>query len=78
MIHVSAIGFMLISLACGFGGWRQWRAGGAGFGDPVEEATVADRARFMGGMGAVIGLFSALLIAGQWLAIAFIDPCMRV
>jgi hypothetical protein len=74
-VHVIPALCLAVAIGAGITAYRDWKAVGSGVED--EEATVASRTRFLSIIGAVISLFSSLVITAQWAAIFVFDPCMR-
>jgi hypothetical protein len=67
------IGFAVLALAGGFLSWRDWRRIG-GSPDKTDGGPAA-RDRFLGALGASLGVLSAIVIVAQGLANFFFDGC---
>ncbi|MDB5296477.1 MAG: hypothetical protein JWO31_2460 [Phycisphaerales bacterium] len=75
-LHLTTAGLLGLALAGGWLAWRDWRAVGGGWPRDAESGP-GGRARFLavGGMG-LSALFS-LVIAGQWVYVFAINPCVE-
>ncbi|HYC56639.1 MAG TPA: hypothetical protein VEL28_17045 [Candidatus Binatia bacterium] len=67
--------FLLISVSGAAVALRTWQRAGSDW--PDASSDVVTRSRFLSAIGLGVSVMTALLIAAQWLAMAYIDPCMR-
>lgn len=74
-MHLIPLLCLIVAIGAGLTARRDWKAVGGGVRD--EEATVAERTRFVALCGIFISAFSALVILAQWAAIFVFEPCMR-
>ena len=74
-LHIIPIISLLIALGAGYTAHRDWTDLGRGMRD--QEATVAERSRFLALLGMGTSALSALLILAMWLTIFVFGPCMR-
>jgi len=74
-MHLIPLLCLIVAIGAGLTARRDWKAVGGGVHD--EDATVAERTRFVALCGMVISTFSALVILAQWAAIFVFEPCMR-
>lgn len=73
VLHLVPLGYALVIALAGFIAWRDWRETGGGHDD--DDATTLHRTRFIALMGLGSAALFGLILLGQWLAIAMIDPC---
>ncbi len=75
LLHAEIAVLVLISASAGVVAHREWRRHGGG-GEADDSGGPAARARFMGVMGmGSSALFTTILLA-QWLAYAYLTPCL--
>jgi len=55
--------------------WSAWQHGGRRL--PDDSPDVLTRVRFLGALGLSFSALIAAVIAAQWLATLYVDPCMR-
>jgi hypothetical protein len=75
MMHAIPLLSLFVTAGAAWIGYAKWRAAGSGVED--EHGESATRTRFLALLGIALSIFSALVIAAQWLAIFVFDPCMR-
>ncbi|HXT16135.1 MAG TPA: hypothetical protein VN706_10935 [Gemmatimonadaceae bacterium] len=74
-MHVVPALCLIVTIGVAMTAYKDWKAAGGGVEE--EAADVATRTRWMGLVGVVVSVFSALVILAQWAAIFVFDPCMR-
>jgi hypothetical protein len=75
VMHVVPVLSLIVVFAAALIARRHWRATGNGEDD--ETSDLPARTRFLALLGITISLFSAIVIAAQWVSIFVFDPCMR-
>jgi hypothetical protein len=73
LLHAVSIAAGLLAIALALLAWINWRRAGVTW--PEGQSDQATRTRFMAVLGLLSSGFFLLLIIGQGLATAFIDPC---
>ncbi|HYC01017.1 MAG TPA: hypothetical protein VEC57_17920 [Candidatus Limnocylindrales bacterium] len=74
-LHVLAALFVLIAASGAAMSVATWRRAGAHWPDTASD--VLTRARFLSALGLGTSALIVLVLIAQWMATAFIDPCMR-
>lgn len=75
-LHLPSLATLLLAVAGGAVGWREWRRAGREW--PGEEGGTLSRTRFMLALGVLgSGLFGLTILA-QWVTKLFLDPCMGI
>lgn len=81
-IDLGSLATLLLALSAAWVAWGTWKEVG---GHPLGEggydestSTVIGRTRFMAVSGVIVGLFSALVILGQWIPNLVLSPCHGV
>jgi hypothetical protein len=72
-LHVVFACALLLALASAWGARQFWRQAGRGW--PGEDAGTLARTRFLGALGVLLSLLSALVIAAQWIINFILGPC---
>jgi len=72
-VHLAFAGTILLALLGGVIAWREWRRWGSAHSS--DGGDLVARSRFMLVVGALISAFSVLVLAAQWVATAFLNPC---
>jgi len=75
-LHLVTAVTLLLAIAGGAVGWRQWQRAGAH--PPGEAATPLERSRFMAALALLASPLFALVILAQWAAKLFFNPCMGI
>jgi hypothetical protein len=73
LLHAVSVGAALLAVLLAWLAWTNWRRAGVMW--PEGQADQATRTRFLAVLGLLSSGFFLLLIIGQGLATAFIDPC---
>ena len=74
-LHAVSLAAFVVALLGAFVSWRNWERAGREQSDD-DRAGALPRSRFMSVLGLSSGLFFALVIFAQWLAVVVIHPCM--
>ena len=74
-LHIIPLVSLAIALGAAYVAHRDWTDLGKGIRD--QEATIAERSRFLALLGMGTSALSALLILAMWLTIFVFGPCMR-
>jgi hypothetical protein len=73
--HVVTVVLLCVASAAGLLAWRNWRAvGGAG---PTNRGDPDARSRFLALLGMGTGALFTLIIAGAWVYVFTINPCVE-
>ena len=75
LLHAEIGVLVLISVAAGFVAHREWRRYGGG-GASDDAAGPGPRARFLGAMGLASSALFTMILLAQWLANAYLTPCI--
>lgn len=75
-LHLGNSIALLLVLGAAWAAWSQWTRLGRGWAG--EGGDTATRSRFMAVMGVILSALFALGIGFQWLATAFLHPCMGI
>ncbi len=75
LLHVEIALLVVISLSGGFVAHREWKRFGGG-GEADDTGGPAARARFLGALGMGSSALFTLILLGQWLANAYLAPCV--
>ena len=74
-VHVVSGVSLAIAIAGILLAWQAWRA--AGVEPPDDGATAASNVRFLAAVGMALSALVALTIGAQWIATAFVAPCLE-
>lgn len=74
-MHLVSLASFALALLGALVSWRNWQRAGREQSDDDRAGALA-RSRFMSVLGLSAGLFFALVVFAQWLAVAVIHPCM--
>ena len=72
-LHIVFASALLLALASTWGARQFWRQAGREW--PGDEAGTLSRTRFLGALGVLLGLLTALVIAAQWISNFILGPC---
>ena len=75
LLHAEIALLVLVSVSAGVVAHREWRRHGGG-GESDDAGGPAARARFLGVMGMGSSALFTLILLGQWLANAYLTPCL--
>jgi len=75
LLHAEIAALVLVSVAGGIVAHREWRRHGGG-GEADDAGGPAARARFLGVVGIGSSALFTLILLGQWLANAYLTPCL--
>jgi hypothetical protein len=75
ILHLVTILFLLAAAAGGFIAWRNWREAGRVW--PGEDASVAERSRFMAAVGLLLSAIFVVLLIAQLIPQFIFHPCQR-
>lgn len=75
LLHAEIAVLVLVSVAAGIVAHHEWRRHGGG-GEADDAGGPAARARFLGVMGIGSSVLFTLILLAQWLANAYLTPCL--
>jgi hypothetical protein len=75
-LHLGSVVALSLVLGAGWAAWSQWSRVGRGWASEASDART--RSRFMAVMGVILSALFAMAIGVQWLATAFLHPCMGI